>query len=1098
MNRKVIRSLCGALALLVTGLSFPIHTLTYENAFSVAPAIALAASPTANSSDVAEMAATIGDLPSKDNPTMMQYFEWYLPNDGELWNKLNRDAKHLADVGIDSVWIPPSYKGGGSEDVGYGVYDVYDLGEFDQKGSVRTKYGFKDQLKSAITELHKNNVSVYADVVINHKGNQDGSETVRAVEVDPRNRNRETSGEYDIQAYTKFEFWGRGDKYSSFKWHANHFTGNDPGGRIFRFVGPGKGWNTEVDTENGSYDFLMFADIDYNNPEVVTEMKKWGAWFTNELDLDGFRLDAVKHIKFDFMRDFISNTRKQTGKNIFAVGEYWSGNVQLLANYIKKTQGVASLFDVPLHYRFNDVSKGNGNYDMREILKDTLSGTQPEYAVTFVDNHDTQPGQALQSFVGQNFKQQAYGFILTRQEGIPLVFYGDYYGNNGHGMQSYQEKIDKLLKARKLYAYGKQTDYIDAPDVIGWTRQGDSSHPNSGLATVITDGQAGTKTMNVGKNHAGETWYDMTGNRSDTVVISGDGSAEFGVNDHSISVYVMKGDVPRKPVTPVNDTPAPKATVAPKTPVPTEDVIGTTDSGTTTEDAVTIYYQTKSGFAKPYIYFHKAGTAWGTAQTLALNEADNEGYASISIPLGGASGIEAAFNDNNGHWDSRNMKNYTFSVGESTFNPGSGSSEGTIKSGSPSGNKATATPKVVVTPRPTPTPVAIIETPMPQPTEEVAVDPSPSDEEVEVSFTLAQVQQAIKAKKALLLNELNGRIVLPNDALQLVKRSGIELGIGNVSMTFTSELMTSILKAASKNKLQLESLSLQVTQTNPETKADLFEKARRMSNDAAQPSGDLYDFDLYLTTKSGDSYAISQFEKPLLVQVKLPAGANSNVIGFYHVDDEGNLEFVGGRVVGGVVSATLKHFSTYGSFEYYKNYDDIDDSNEASQAIRELAAKHIVTGVNDTQFAPNKAVTRAEFASILVRALGLEAAEPSTFTDVSKNAWYYDAVAAASGAGIVTGKGTNLFKPNAKITRQEMAAMVVRAYEGIAGMTVSTDAMVDYADVNKIQSWARGYVGAAQQLELFKGHGNRFDAAMSTTRAEASVAIYNLLALTNN
>ena len=79
-----------------------------------------------------------------DNGLMMQYFEWYLKNDCELWKKIAEDAPRLAKSGVTSLWLPPAYKGAnGIDDVGYGVYDLYDLGEFNQKGSVRTKYGTK-------------------------------------------------------------------------------------------------------------------------------------------------------------------------------------------------------------------------------------------------------------------------------------------------------------------------------------------------------------------------------------------------------------------------------------------------------------------------------------------------------------------------------------------------------------------------------------------------------------------------------------------------------------------------------------------------------------------------------------------------------------------------------------------------------------------------------------------------------------------------------------------------------------------------------------------------------------------------------------------
>ena len=63
--------------------------------------------------------------------------------------------------------------------------------------------------------------------------------------------------------------------------------------------------------------------------------------------------------------------------------------------------------------------------------------------------------------------------------------------------------------------------------MIGWTREGDSVHANSGLATLISDGLGGAKWMDVGKNNAGEVWYDITGNQTNTVTINKDGWGSF-------------------------------------------------------------------------------------------------------------------------------------------------------------------------------------------------------------------------------------------------------------------------------------------------------------------------------------------------------------------------------------------------------------------------------------------------------------------------------------------------------------------------------------------------------------------------------------------
>ena len=71
------------------------------------------------------------------NGVMMQYFQWDLPADQTLWNELKADAAKLKTAGVTAVWLPPAYKSAnGATDVGYAVYDLYDLGEFDQKGSI--------------------------------------------------------------------------------------------------------------------------------------------------------------------------------------------------------------------------------------------------------------------------------------------------------------------------------------------------------------------------------------------------------------------------------------------------------------------------------------------------------------------------------------------------------------------------------------------------------------------------------------------------------------------------------------------------------------------------------------------------------------------------------------------------------------------------------------------------------------------------------------------------------------------------------------------------------------------------------------------------
>lgn len=298
------------------------------------------------------------------NPTAMQYFEWYLPADGQLWRQAEAEAARLAADGITALWLPPAYKGAaGREDVGYGVYDLYDLGEFDQRGTVATKYGTKAEYLAAIKALQREGIAVWADAVLDHRMGADGTEQVPATPYDWVDRYRQTGPARTISAWTSFTFPGRGGRYSDFCWNWEHFDGidwDDATGEKAIFKFQGKEWDSEVDSENGNYDYLMGADVDLGNPQVVEELTRWGLWYLNETGVDGFRIDAAKHIRFTFFRDWLHALRRLTGKPVFAVGEYWNQSADALCHYIGVTGGSLSLFDVPLHQQFCQASHSGG------------------------------------------------------------------------------------------------------------------------------------------------------------------------------------------------------------------------------------------------------------------------------------------------------------------------------------------------------------------------------------------------------------------------------------------------------------------------------------------------------------------------------------------------------------------------------------------------------------------------------------------------------------------------------------------------------------------------------------------------------------------
>lgn len=487
------------------------------------------------------------------NGVIIQFFHWYNP-DNTLWDELKGKAQDLASAGFSAVWIPPCYKeNNGGSGVGYGVYDLFDLGEFNQKGSTRTKYGTNTQLVDTIKTVQRQGLQVYADVVFNHKDGGDEIETIWAQEVDWNDRNRAMSDWYQIDAWTSFTFPGRGDRYSSMKWQwwcFDALTYNaraNSNERLYRIQN--KTFSTEVSHEHGNYDYLMANDLDMGNEFVGGELFYWGRWFVDTTQVDGFRIDAVKHIRSGFFKDWLNHLRVHFGgKELFSVGEYWSANVDNLHAYISASEGRLSLVDVPLHYKFSEASKSGSNFDLRTIFDRTLVKEQPALAVTFVENHDTQPLQSLESVVESWFKPLAYALILLRLDGYPCVFYADYYGahyqdkgrdNNDHEiwLTDHSFLINKFLWARKAYGFGERHDYFDHPNTIGWIQLGDRHHPGA-MAVVLTNGAAGNKWMNTFRPNA--TFFDFTGHITDLVQTNHDGWGNFRCNGGSVSVWLQK------------------------------------------------------------------------------------------------------------------------------------------------------------------------------------------------------------------------------------------------------------------------------------------------------------------------------------------------------------------------------------------------------------------------------------------------------------------------------------------------------------------------------------------------------------------------------
>jgi alpha-amylase len=487
-----------------------------------------------------------------NNLTIFQFFHWYYSTEGNLWQHAIEKANYLSGIGITHVWLPPAYKSAyGTTEPGYAVYDLFDLGEFDQKGTVRTRYGTRAEYEECIRALHKEGIQVIADIVLNHKHGADEQETIHVWQVHPENRNEILSEAKTIDAWTKFTFPGRQGKYSNFVWDFHAFTGISENPEHIYLIEneyTNGQWDEMLEDEQGNYDYLMGADIEFRNQAVREELKYWGEWYMRNTGVDALRLDAVKHISHNFFVEWLDHLKHQLKKDFLCIGEYWRSDVDPLLKYIDATGGRIQLFDVPLHFNFYEASMADNQYDMRKLLDNSLVQRLPLLAVTFVDNHDTQPLQSLQSTVEYWFKPLAYAIILLREQGLPCVFYPAMFEAKYIDVKDNEEvyvelntvpHLENMIKVRKLFAYGQQHDYFDHNNTIGWTRVGAAEKEASGCAVLMTNGLAGNKKMEIGKQHTGKVFVDICGCEQ-RVTIDEDGCGEFYVGERSVSVWLAE------------------------------------------------------------------------------------------------------------------------------------------------------------------------------------------------------------------------------------------------------------------------------------------------------------------------------------------------------------------------------------------------------------------------------------------------------------------------------------------------------------------------------------------------------------------------------
>lgn len=370
-----------------------------------------------------------GSNPSR---VVLQAFWWdYWNNNYQngWYNYLTELAPRLKSMGVDAVWIPPTSKGGGgTNDVGYGIFDHYDLGDKYQKGNVKTRLGTKDEYLRMVAVMHANGIDVIQDVVLNHsngtgglgavEGNDKGGKDPNAIsgwdEDNPWKNFRYTSFATPATDESKNDYLNR-----SGRWFKNWQNFNRSGSPNWGFndysyplhkemFGPDISYSQSSINTNGArstaatYGLATIYDPNQSAGYMKQQAIEWGVWMKKQSGIDGVRLDATKHFEWDVTEAFLYNLQwgsgfygsKKTwangGDNMWAVAEYIpEGGQPSMENHIDGVQGRTGTFDFNLRDQVYNMVSGDGFYDVSAIPGGQISSVYRNRTVNFVNNHDT-------------------------------------------------------------------------------------------------------------------------------------------------------------------------------------------------------------------------------------------------------------------------------------------------------------------------------------------------------------------------------------------------------------------------------------------------------------------------------------------------------------------------------------------------------------------------------------------------------------------------------------------------------------------------------------------------------------------------------------
>ena len=262
----------------------------------------------------------------------------------------------------------------------------------------------------------------------------------------------------------------------------------------------------------------------------------------------------------------------------------------------------------------------------------------------------------------------------------------------------------------------------------------------------------------------------------------------------------------------------------------------------------------------------------------------------------------------------------------------------------------------------------------------------------------------------------------------------------------------------------------------------------------------VYDISATVEKNDGAKESIHNLNEEVYIKIpyELKPEEDPEMITAFLVDENGNIENKSGKYdePTKMVIFASRHFSKYIIKQNKITFTDIQEGTPLKRQIEVMAAKGIVKGTVDSKFAPDASVTRAEFAALLVRPFNFESdSAKCNFTDIKEDKWFYREVAIAVKAGIIKGYQDGTFRPNEKISRQDMAVMLARTAKLCKGCVApgNPNEYLDFADNADIQGYAKDLLALTVKYGIINGKSDKkFDPYSNATRAEAAKVIYEL------